>query len=133
MKTVLLIIALLIPTAALAGGYHVRSSCGNYAGSYGHGYSYRGNHVSPGHYVGYRYYSPYRYSTPYRHHYYRGSAFTSQGFDYSAYPTGGGYRPDPPGFQYQSITPGGTVEGVHTWTDAAGTIHFSDTPAKKSR
>lgn len=123
MKIFLLIIILLLPTTALAGGYHSRGSSSSHSYSYR---SYHGNYY-PRYYTGYRSYSPYYYR-PYRH--YRGPAFTGPAFDYSAYPTGNYYRPDPPDFQYQSITPSAAPEGVHTWTDSAGTVHFTDDAGK---
>ncbi|MDD3293240.1 MAG: hypothetical protein PHG20_00960 [Geobacteraceae bacterium] len=129
MKTILLIIALLLPATAIAGDYHHRSHYRGAARHYHHGAVYRGYYPSR-YYTGYRYISPYRYR-PYRHYpRYRGGAFTGPAFDFSAYPTGSYYRADPPGFQYQSITPDATPEGVHTWTDGEGTIHFTDDPGK---
>jgi hypothetical protein len=106
MKTILLIITLLLPAMTFAGGRH------------GGGYSHYGG--SPGSY------------SEYRCHY-RGGYSAGQGFDFSAYPTGGNYSPDPPDFHYQSITPGGAVEGVHTWADKSGTVHFTDDPGKAPR
>ena len=129
MKVILLIMILLLPTTALAGGYHSRGY--GSAHSFSHGYRSYHDSYYPRYYTGYRSYSPYNYRPHryYRHHY-RGPAFTGPAFDYSAYPTGIYYRPDPPDFQYQSITPSATPEGVHTWTDSAGTVHFTDDAGK---
>jgi hypothetical protein len=123
MKTILLLTMLLIPVAVFAGGR---------GHSFGGGRSYSGHHgglnTGPVHVEGYTrrdgtHVSPYYRSRPYHH--YRGS--TGQGFDFSAYPTGS-YSPDPPDFKYHSITPAGTPQDVYTWTDASGTVYFSDTP-----
>lgn len=127
MKTILLIIALLIPATVLAGGYQSGGHRGGYSRAYSH--SYR-SYYYPGYYSGYHYRSPYFYRSHRNYRHYHGSAFTSQGFDYSAYPTGNYYRPDPPDFQYQSITPSAAPEGVHTWTDKEGIVHFTDDAGK---
>ena len=123
MKTFLLLaflfLASTIPTIASGRSHnHGRSYTGHY----------RGYHTAPVRVEGYTKRDGTRVSPYYRsrsHHQYRGA--TGQGFDFSAYPTGS-YSPDPPGFQYQSITPAGTPQDVYTWTDSSGTVHFSDTP-----
>jgi hypothetical protein len=118
MKTILLLVIILIPITALAG---VRNFGHSYSGHHG-GYS-----TGPVHMEGYTrsngtYASSYYRSRP-SHQY----GASSPAFDYSVYPTDS-YSPDPPGFQYHSITPTATPEGVYTWTDSSGTVHFTDEP-----
>lgn len=123
MKTIFLITTLLLlPLPSLAGGYHHSTG---YTQVPSRGHMYRATRYycnSSMHYTGHCY-----------HSHYRGAAFTGPAFDFSAYPTGGNYRPDPPDFKYQSITPGGVPVWVHTWTDETGTVHFTDDPGKAWR
>jgi hypothetical protein len=118
-KTIFLIIALIIPTFAAAGSFT------------GNGYVFTGANPR-------RFHQSHKYMSDYTHHvhlrrsrHFRSRASSGPAFDFSAYPSGGHNSPDPPNFHYQSITPGGGVEGVHTWTDASGTVHFTDDPGKE--
>jgi hypothetical protein len=125
MKSILLILALLLPTAVFADGYR-------YSGYYGE----RHQGISHGHRGGGRYTAlrslrhsaGYRYSSPIHHSHFHSGVVSGPAFNFSAYPTGGNYRHDPSDFEYHSITPGEPVDGVYTWTDTSGTIHFTDTP-----
>jgi hypothetical protein len=125
MKTILLIIALLLPATVLAGSRH-GGGYSHYGGSSGSYSGYRSHYTT---YNSPRYYGGRGYRSYHPSHYHHGYS-AGQGFDFSAYPTGGNYSPDPPDFQYQSLSPGGAVEGVHTWTDQNGTTHFTDDAGK---
>jgi len=125
MKSILLILALLLPTAVFADGYRCNTFFSERHNVIGHGQHERGRHNAE---RSLRHSAGYRYSSPTHHSHFHSGVVSGPAFDFSAYPTGGNYRHDPLDFEYHSITPGEPVDGVYTWTDKSGTVHFTDTP-----